>query len=111
MSEFLGSKGKWKYEVKYGKNKPRITVQIPGNEYGNQELILGTISEDDCAVETCCCTEEHANALLISKAPIMLAELIECKKRFEALRNMGLENDAVEILEKLIDSATNLGKL
>ena len=74
--EFKGTKGKWKYEVIYGKNRPKITVQIPIRESYNQELILGIIGEDDCTVASCCCREEHANALLISKAPEML-ELLQ----------------------------------
>ena len=74
--EFKGTKGKWKYEVIYGKNRPKITVQVPIRESYNQELILGIIGEDDCTVASCCCREEHANALLISKAPEML-ELLQ----------------------------------
>ena len=76
--EFKGTKEKWKYEVIYGKNRPKITVQIPIRESYNQELILGIIGEDDCTVASCCCQEEHANALLISKAPEMLEKLKEC---------------------------------
>ena len=74
--EFKGTKGKWKYEVIYGKKRPKITVQIPIRENYNQELVLGIIGEDDCTVASCCCREEHANALLISKAPEML-ELLQ----------------------------------
>ena len=70
--EFKGTKGKWKYKVIYGKKRPKITVQIPIREDFYQELVLGTIGEDDCTVASCCCREEHANALLISKAPEML---------------------------------------
>ena len=74
--EFRGSKGKWEYKVIYGKKRPKITVQIPIREDYNQELVLGIIGEDDCTVASCCCREEHANALLISKAPEML-ELLQ----------------------------------
>ena len=74
--EFKGTKGKWEYKVIYGKKRPKITVQIPIREDYNQELVLGIIGEDDCTVASCCCREEHANALLISKAPEML-ELLQ----------------------------------
>ena len=74
--EFKGTKGKWEYKVIYGKKRPKITVQIPIRENYNQELVLGIIGEDDCTVASCCCREEHANALLISKAPEML-ELLQ----------------------------------
>ena len=84
MSNFKGTKGKWKYEVKYGKNRPRITVQIPISENFNKELIFGTISEDDCTVSSCCCTEEHANAKLVACAPEML-EMLERLSHFEPL--------------------------
>ena len=75
--DFKGTKGKWKYKVIYGKKRPKITVQIPIREDFYQELVLGTIGEDDCTVASCCCREEHANALLISKAPEMLEKLSE----------------------------------
>ena len=74
--EFKGTKGKWEYKVIYKKKRPKITVQIPIREDYNQELVLGIIGEDDCTVASCCCREEHANALLISKAPEML-EMLE----------------------------------
>ena len=77
-SSFIGIyKGKWKYEVIYGKKRPKITVQIPIREDYNQVLVLGIIGEDDCTVASCCCREEHANALLISKALELLEELIQ----------------------------------
>ena len=74
--DFKGTKEKWEYKVIYGKKRPKITVQIPIREDYNQELVLGIIGEDDCTVASCCCREEHANALLISKAPEML-ELLQ----------------------------------
>ena len=74
--EFKGTKEKWEYKVIYGKKRPKITVQIPIREDYNQELVLGIIGEDDCTVASCCCREEHANALLISKAHEML-ELLQ----------------------------------
>ena len=77
MSEFKGTKGNWKYEVKSRKNSTSITVQIPERESWNRELVLGVLDrEDDCGDPTCCRTEEHANAKLISCAPEML-EMLE----------------------------------
>lgn len=80
MEEFKGTKAKWKYEVKYGKSTPRITVQIPVRENYNLELILGRIREDDCIVSSCCCKEEHANAKLIAAAPELLEALLNLHK-------------------------------
>lgn len=68
MKDLGITKGDWKYEVKFGKNRPRITVQIPIRQGYSKEIILGTISEDDCTVSSCCCTEEHSNAKLIADA-------------------------------------------
>ena len=108
--EFKGTKEKWKYEVIYGKNRPKITVQIPIRESYNQELILGIIGEDDCTVASCCCREEHANALLISKAPEMLELINEfylmcIQKTFP--KEHELEYMA-EKAEKLIKESTEL---
>lgn len=89
MAEFKGTKGKWKYEVKYGKSKPRITVQIPIRENYNKEIILGTISEDDCTVSSCCCIEDHANAKLIAAAPEMLEALQEMVRMYESVLPAG----------------------
>jgi hypothetical protein len=85
--KFKGTKGKWLYEVKYGKKCPRITVQIPIRDGFSKELILGTIAEDKCTVSSCCYSEEHANALLISKAPEMLEMLLLTKKTISSLKN------------------------
>lgn len=75
-NEFKGTKGEWKYEVKYRKNTTSITVQIPVRNDWNRELVLGMINrEDDCTVASCCCSEEHANAKLIACAPEMLEQL------------------------------------
>lgn len=65
--EFKGTEGKW---LKHVTPKHKIGVLI-----GNRFLQLGTIYEEDCLVASCCKTEEHANALLISKAPEMLEML------------------------------------
>ena len=102
--EFKGTKGKWKYEVIYGKNRPKITVQIPIRESYNQELILGIIGEDDCTVASCCCREEHANALLISKAPEMLEMLKKSKEAFDNLNQPFISSD----IEQLNKEATTL---
>ena len=103
--EFKGTKRNWKYEVVYGKKRPKITVQIPIREDYNQELVLGIIGEDDCTVASCCCREEHANALLISKAPEML-EMLQ-----ELLSENTWENtwyDKKEKAHQLIKEATEL---
>ena len=100
--EFKGTKGNWKYEVIYGKKRPKITVQIPIREDYYQELVLGIIGEDDCTVASCCCREEHANALLISKAPEMLEmlQLID--------RKGGLGINIHREIKQLIKEATEL---
>ena len=103
--EFKGTKGKWKYEVIYGKKRPKITVQIPITEDFYKELLLGTIGEDDCTVASCCCQEEHANALLISKAPEML-EMLEKLRGYGA--EYGMPNKLYIELEQLIKEATEL---
>lgn len=102
---FKGTKGKWKYKVIYGKKSPKITVQIPIREDYNQVLVLGTIGEDDCTVASCCCREEHANALLISKAPEML-EMLERLRKYGA--DYGMLNSLYEDLSRLIKESTEL---
>ena len=101
MDNYNFTKGKWKYKVIYGKKRPKITVQIPIREDFYQELVLGTIGEDDCTVASCCCREEHANALLISKAPEMLEMLEKLVNTYELL---GLSNE----VKQLIKEATEL---
>ena len=110
--DFKGTKGKWKYEVVYGKKRPKITVQIPITEDFYKELVLGTIGEDDCTVASCCCQEEHANALLISKAPEMLEMLEELVKSADNMFNNGDSSETyyqlINKAEKLIKEATEL---
>lgn len=117
MTEFKGTKGKWKYNVKYGKNSARIVVDIPQHNHIN-EIILGRIYDDDCTVSTCCKSEEHANALLISKAPEMLDML---NKIFNNIEKNGIaiyNTDGGNVtenyysnLKQLIEEATNLNLL
>ena len=110
--EFKGTNGKWKYKVIYGKKRPKITVQIPIREDFYQELVLGTIGEDDCTVASCCCREEHANALLISKAPEMLKMLQELVRSADDMFNNGEPSETyyqlINKAEKLIKEATEL---
>lgn len=113
MAEFKGTKGKWKYEVKYGKGTPRISVIIPNSERFQQEIILGRISDDDCTVSSCCCVREHANAKLIAAAPELLEaleEIIEMNRQ-TALDQYGDAEKAeswscVTIARKAIKKAT-----
>lgn len=65
--EFKGTKEKWE---KFISKKNKICVKI-----GNITLQLGSIYDDECDLPYCCKSEEHANALLISKAPEMLQSL------------------------------------
>ena len=107
--EFKGTKGKWKYKVIYGKKRPKITVQIPIREDYNQELVLGIIGEDDCTVASCCCREEHANALLISKAPEMLEMLKICYEFMKKVQSPGTAALYLgKEIEQLIKEATKL---
>lgn len=101
MSEFKGTKGKW---VKLITPKYKIGVLM-----GNRYLQLGTIYQEDCHVASCCKTEEHANALLISKAPEMLEMLKGIVIRFEdnerlSMMEISILNDA----KQLIKEATEL---
>ena len=102
--DFKGTREKWEYKVIYGKKRPKITVQIPIREDFYQELVLGTIGEDDCTVASCCCREEHANALLISKSPLLLKAI---KDSINELREVGL-NDMANYHEKLYNECVNL---
>ena len=105
--EFKGTKGKWEYKVIYGKKRPKITVQIPIRENYNQELVLGIIGEDDCTVASCCCREEHANALLISKAPEML-EMLKRVSECRILTEMSNNHPIKEEIEQLIKEVTEI---
>ena len=102
--DFKGTREKWEYKVIYGKKRPKITVQIPIREDFYQELVLGTIGEDDCTVASCCCREEHANALLISKSPILLQAIYDS---IEPLKKAGLKEMA-DYHEKIYLESVNL---
>ena len=107
--EFKGTKGKWKYKVIYGKKRPKITVQIPIREDYYQELVLGIIGEDDCTVASCCCREEHANALLISKSPEMLEMLKECSEFMDKVQAPSTSASYLKSeLEQLIKEAIEI---
>lgn len=96
MSEFRGTKGEWHKDVT---KKNKIIVRL-----GESKIIeLGTIYSDDCNHPACCKTEEHANALLISKAPEMLEML---KKAERTLREV--YDCCTEEIEQLIKEATDL---
>ena len=94
MSEFKGTKGKWEKHIT---KKNDIVVKIGVNK----QLTLGHIYDDDCDIPSCCKIEEHANALLISKAPEMLAML----ERAERTLREVYDCDTKEI-EQLIKEAT-----
>jgi biotin carboxylase len=96
MSEFKGTKGKWE---KYITKKNDIVVKIGVNK----QLTLGHIYDDDCDIPSCCKIEEHANALLISKAPEMLAML---EKASDALTSS--DADLRNEIEQLIKEAKEL---
>jgi len=102
MSEFKGTRGEWKYEIKKG----RITVQIPIREKVNQELVLGKILDDDCDITSCCRTEEHANAKLISCAPELLEMVDELLK--ELAFHGYTHSTAIVKAQQLIKKATEL---
>lgn len=82
-------KSEWEYKVKYGKSKPRITVQIPIDKNRTKEILVGTISEDDCPSPVCCCKEEHAIAKLISAAPDLLEALNDMIEMYEQVQPVG----------------------
>lgn len=101
--EFKGTKSKWEYKVKHrGSCKPALIQVIIPTTYYQQVLEVGTISSDDCTVPTCCKTEEHANALLISKAP----EMLEMLKRVASIE--GMYPNVVRNISKLIKEATDI---
>jgi hypothetical protein len=80
MSEFKGTKENWVKDITERRNK--IIVRI-----GNRRVIeLGTLSNGDCNVPSCCKTEEHANALLISKALDLLEELDKARQIIRSLK-------------------------
>jgi type II secretory pathway component GspD/PulD (secretin) len=96
MSEFKGTKEKWVKDITERRNK--IIVRI-----GNRRVIeLGTLNNGDCNVPSCCKTEEHANALLISKAP----EMLEMLKKI--LNNSDVPNVIYDEAKQLIKEATEL---
>lgn len=100
MSEFKGTEGKW---LKHVTPKHKIGVLI-----GNRFLQLGTIYEEDCLVASCCKTEEHANALLISKAPEMLEMLKELLIDLQSEAISTSMNDTINRTKQLIKEATEL---
>jgi hypothetical protein len=95
MSEFKGTKEPWVYEVTK-KNKIVVKIGLKGNF-----IQLGTIYDDDCNNAKCCKIEEHANALLISKAP----EMLEMLKIYQQLTD---SKQIYEEIQQLIKSATEL---
>ncbi len=95
--EFKGTKGKW---IKSLSKKNNIVVKSEDGFKVN--LTFGKISGEDCTVPTCCKTEQHANALLVSKAPEMLYLLNDL------LHDKGLNEVSVREIELLIKEATEL---
>lgn len=116
MSKFKGTQGKWDYNVKHrGSTKNSlIQVLIPIRKDYTKVLELGQISEDECTVAKCCCTESHANALLISKAPEMLEmleEITEQANEIIRINSMGASETYYQLInkaEQLIKKATEL---
>jgi hypothetical protein len=100
MSEFKGTKEPWVYEVTK-KNKIVVKIGLKGNF-----IQLGTIYDDDCNNAKCCKIEEHANALLISKAPEMLEMLKELCNDTETWSHLFPSQQ--EKIEQLIKEATKI---
>ena len=101
MSEFKGKKENW---VKSVTAKNKIIVSIGSR----RDIELGTIYYDDCDVASCCKTEEHANALLISKAPEMLQDLIDIVWLIEMGATLEELNERIKTSKQLIKEATEL---
>ena len=67
MSEFLGTKGKWEYEITPEYHEPKCSrIEIVSNE--NETAWICKVQNNGVIGEQ----EGNANALLISKAPEML---------------------------------------
>lgn len=105
MNVFKGTPGPWEKHVRKG----RIHAVIP-KYYGERRLEtvlhLGTIHDDDCGVETCCCVEEHANARLIAAAPELLDALkliLPMAKAFAHLNDVGANKELLELAESVIE--------
>lgn len=103
--EFKGTKGQW---TKTTSSKGSIMVKGKADEngFGEFSISLGKISDDDCTVPSCCKKTEHANALLISKAPEMLEML---KKVYPLLAERHLYETANKV-SKLIKEATEINE-
>jgi hypothetical protein len=101
MNQFKGTKEKWVKDITERRNK--IIVRI-----GNRRVIeLGTLNNGDCNVPSCCKTEEHANALLISKAPEMLEMLRRLSESLHFVNENNRTHTKSEI-DQLIKEATQL---
>lgn len=100
MEKFLGTPGPWEKHVRKG----RIHAVIP-KYYGERRLEtvlhLGSISEDDCCVETCCCVEEHSNARLIANAPDLLKICLMIKE-WGGFMNSEIDYLLTSTLDKII---------
>lgn len=103
--EFKGTKGKWVKAEKHTSKHSYITVQSENKDNFKQILFEYRISADDCT-QSCCNKEQHANALLISKAPEMLEML---KRQNELIKFLkGTHYCQYSEAQELIKSATEL---
>ncbi len=105
--EFKGTKGKWEYKVKHTKKRGLIGVYITEEHF----IEISYISEDECPSPVCCNYEQHANALLISKAPELLEALKEANnvlKMASLIDKSNVCEDTQLMCEKLIKETTNV---
>lgn len=79
----------WKKEVRTSKrDRSRIVVAIP-TQPQETELVFGFLGSDDCAGESCCKVEEHANALLAASSPDMALQLISIREHMASCLLLG----------------------
>lgn len=96
MSEFKGTKGKWKIED----TKSPFETTINSSEYRIAEVKHFEGKNFNDPIEK----EAKANALLISKSPLLLKAI---KDSINELREVGL-NDMANYHEKLYNECVNL---
>lgn len=102
--EFKGTKGDWVKTTKYTSKNAYLVVQVEHGNGHKQDLFEYRISDDECT-QTCCNIEQHANALLISKAPYLLETVDELLKElaFHGYTNSTAINYAKQLLREVTE--------
>jgi len=107
MSEFKGTKGKWIVNKNLYFNEV-ITGKVVGGKSMRISVFIHDTTNGTPCVDLSLTEEADANALLISKSPILLEQLQKLVDMFDGRGETGsLAQTLIDNTKQLINSATN----